>query len=234
MYIKNLLAKPGGITLAGETIDLSKVRTPICFVSTIEDHIAPWKSTYMGARLPGGPVKFILGGSGHIAGIVNPPAANKYHYWVSDKIAPSADEWLANAQRNAGSWWPAWGEWISQFGGEKVAARKPGDGKLNVIEDAPGSYAKLRLDQQPAGAAQTAVLPPAAETKAAPATPSVTPAEEPPAPPPAPATTEVKAASVTPAPEHAPMQAQAKGGNGATPVDKSGNRNKKPRKHAPE
>jgi polyhydroxyalkanoate synthase len=146
MYIKNLLAKPGGITLGGEALDMSKVKTPTCFVSTFEDHIAPWKSTYMGARLLGGPVKFILGGSGHIAGIVNPPAANKYHYWASDKLAPTADEWLASAQRTAGSWWSAWNEWISAFGGEKVPARKPGDGKLRVLDDAPGSYAKLRLD----------------------------------------------------------------------------------------
>lgn len=146
MYIKNLLAKPGGITLGGEALDMGKVKTPSCFVSTFEDHIAPWKSTYMGARTLGGPVKFILGGSGHIAGIVNPPAANKYHYWASDKLAASADEWLASAQRTPGSWWSAWNEWISAFGGEKIAARKPGDGKLRVLDDAPGSYAKLRLD----------------------------------------------------------------------------------------
>ena len=149
MYIKNLLAQPGGITLGGEALDLSKVKTPVCFVSTVEDHIAPWKSTYMGARLLGGPVRFILGGSGHIAGIVNPPAANKYQYWSSDKLADSADAWLASAQRSDGSWWSSWNDWISQFGGDKVPARKPGDGKLKVLEDAPGSYAKLRLDQQP-------------------------------------------------------------------------------------
>jgi polyhydroxyalkanoate synthase len=163
MYIKNLLVQPGGITLAGQPIDISKVRLPICFVSTIEDHIAPWKSTYMGALLPGGPVKFILGGSGHIAGIVNPPAGNKYHYWTSDKLAATADEWLANAQRNAGSWWPAWNEWISQFGGEKVPARTPGDGQLKVVEDAPGSYAKLRLDQQSGATKQVEVTAPALE-----------------------------------------------------------------------
>jgi hypothetical protein len=92
-------------------------------------------------------VKFILGGSGHIAGIVNPPASNKYQYWTTDKLAASADEWLAGAQRNPGSWWPAWNEWVSRFAGEKVPARKPGEGKLKIIEDAPGSYAKLRLDQ---------------------------------------------------------------------------------------
>ena len=165
MYIKNLLAQPGGITLAGQPIDLSKVRLPVCFVSAIEDHIAPWKSTYMGTRLLGGPVKFILGASGHIAGIVNPPAANKYHYWTADKLAVTADEWLAAAQRYDGSWWPEWNNWVAQFGGEKVPARVPGDGKLQVIEDAPGSYAKLRLDQTPDAAPEQSV--PASETRAA-------------------------------------------------------------------
>jgi polyhydroxyalkanoate synthase len=148
MYIRNALVKPGGITLAGEPIDLDKVRAPACFVSTIEDHIAPWKSTYMGAKHLPGKVKFILGGSGHIAGIVNPPAGNKYHYWTDDELTDSADEWLSKAQRHDGSWWPEWNAWIGQFGGEKVPARVPGDGKLEPIEDAPGSYVKLRLDAQ--------------------------------------------------------------------------------------
>jgi len=156
MYIRNALVEPGGITLAGEPIDLAKIDVPISFVSTIEDHIAPWKSTYAGAkrlagrlagRLPG-PVKFILGGSGHIAGIVNPPAANKYHYWTDTRLPDTADEWLAAAQRHDGSWWPEWNAWVSQFGGEKVPARTPGDGKLKAIEDAPGSYVKLRLDAE--------------------------------------------------------------------------------------
>jgi polyhydroxyalkanoate synthase len=146
MYIKNLLTKPGAITLAGEPIDLNDVKVPACFVSTIEDHIAPWKSTYMGAKLLPGPVKFILGGSGHIAGIVNPPAGNKYNYWTDDKLADTADAWLADATRHDGSWWPEWNAWVSRFGGDKVPARIPGEGKLKALEDAPGSYAKLRLD----------------------------------------------------------------------------------------
>ena len=96
MYIKNLLAQPGG-DHAGGRADRPRPtsKVPACFVSTIEDHIAPWKSTYLGAKLLPGPVKFILGGSGHIAGIVNPPAANKYYYWTDDKLADTADEWLA-------------------------------------------------------------------------------------------------------------------------------------------
>jgi polyhydroxyalkanoate synthase len=148
MYIKNLLAQPGGITLAGEPIDLGNVKAPVCFVSTMEDHIAPWKSTYLGAKLLPGQVKFILGGSGHIAGIVNPPAANKYSYWTDDKLADTADAWLAGATRQDGSWWPEWSAWVNQFTGDKVPARVPGEGKLKPLEDAPGSYAKLRLDAQ--------------------------------------------------------------------------------------
>jgi hypothetical protein len=158
MYIRNMLTKPGGITLAGEAIDVTSVKLPACFVSTIEDHIAPWKSTYMGAKLLAGPVKFILGGSGHIAGVVNPPAANKYHYWTDTKLPDTADEWLAAAERHDGSWWPEWSAWVSAFGGDKVPARVPGSGKLPALEDAPGSYAKLRLDAkaQPAEAPATA------------------------------------------------------------------------------
>jgi polyhydroxyalkanoate synthase len=148
MYIRNALVEPGGIELAGVPIDLNAIDVPSCFVSTIEDHIAPWKSTYLGAKRLPGPVKFILGASGHIAGIVNPPAANKYHFWTGTHLPESADEWLAAAQRHDGSWWPEWNAWVSQFGGERVPARTPGDGKLPVIEDAPGSYAKLRLDAQ--------------------------------------------------------------------------------------
>lgn len=148
MYIKNLLVQPGGIELAGESIDLRRVKTPACFISTVEDHIAPWKSTYLGAQALPGPVKFILGGSGHIAGIVNPPSANKYHYWTNDDLKGEADQWLAGARKQEGSWWPAWVEWIATHAGAKVAARVPGKGKLPALEDAPGSYASFRLDNQ--------------------------------------------------------------------------------------
>jgi len=97
MYMKNLLGVPGGIELAGVPIDLSKVKVPAYFISTVEDHIAPWKTTYKGARYLSGPVRFVLGGSGHIAGIVNPPAAKKYHYWTNETGAPTADDWLQGA-----------------------------------------------------------------------------------------------------------------------------------------
>jgi poly[(R)-3-hydroxyalkanoate] polymerase subunit PhaC len=146
MYIKNLLAKRGGIELCGVPIDLARVRVPLYFASTVEDHIAPWRSTYTGAKLFGGPVRFVLGGSGHIAGIVNPPAANKYSYWTHSKLPDTPEQWLKGASQHPGSWWPDWAGWVAQHGGDKVPARVPGKGKLKVIEDAPGAYARMRVD----------------------------------------------------------------------------------------
>ena len=152
MYIKNNLVVPGAVSLNGTPIDLSKVKTPAYFISTVEDHIAPWATTYTGARTLGGANKFVLGGSGHIAGIVNPPAANKYGFWTNAKLVPKAEDWLAGATKHEGSWWTDWDKWIKSHNPEKpVPARVPGDalrgGKLKAIEDAPGSFAKLRLDK---------------------------------------------------------------------------------------
>ena len=118
----------------------------------MEDHIAPWATTYTGSRVLGGPNKFVLGGSGHIAGIVNPPAANKYGYWTNTKLVADPQEWLAAATKHEGSWWTDWDKWIKGYNKEKPApARVPGDalrgGKLKALEDAPGSFAKLRLDK---------------------------------------------------------------------------------------
>ena len=146
MYLANKLKEPGGITLSGVPVDIRKVKIPTYFISTAEDHIAPWKSVYKGARALSGPVRFVLGGSGHIAGIVNPPAANKYCYWINPELPEDSDAWLAAAARHEGSWWPDWQAWMeSNNRGDKVVARVPGEGKLRVIEDAPGSYASLRL-----------------------------------------------------------------------------------------
>jgi polyhydroxyalkanoate synthase len=149
MYLRNKLREPGGISLAGVPIDVTRIDVPAYFISTVEDHIAPWKSTYLGAKLLSGPVRFVLGGSGHIAGIVNPPSANKYWYWTHDRLPGTADEWLATAAKHDGSWWNDWGKWVAAFGGDKVPARTPGDAGLTVIEDAPGSYASFRLDAEP-------------------------------------------------------------------------------------
>ncbi|HSC23242.1 MAG TPA: alpha/beta fold hydrolase, partial [Casimicrobiaceae bacterium] len=146
MYIGNKLREPGALTLAGVPIDLSKVDVPTYFVSAMEDHIAPWKSTYAGPRLIRGAKRFVLSGSGHIAGMINPPAANKYGYWTSEALPDDADAWLAGATQHAGSWWTDWRAWIEPFLDKEVPARVPGKGKLKVIEAAPGSYARLRAD----------------------------------------------------------------------------------------
>jgi polyhydroxyalkanoate synthase len=146
MYMKNLLREPGGITLAGVPIDLSKVTVPTYFVSAIEDHIAPWKTTYAGPKLFSGKSRFVLSGSGHIAGMINPPAANKYGYWTNDKLPENPDDWLAGAKQHEGSWWTHWSNWLAAKRGAEVGARTPGKGKLKVIEAAPGSYARLRAD----------------------------------------------------------------------------------------
>ena len=145
MYQKNLLAQPGAVTLGGVPIDLGKVKTPSFFLSAREDHIAPWKSTYMGANLFSGPVKFVLAASGHIAGVVNPPAAEKYCYWTNAKLPKTSDEWLKSSEQTPGSWWPEWNNWVSKFSEGKVPARDPNKGGLPVLEDAPGSYAKVRI-----------------------------------------------------------------------------------------
>ena len=165
MYLKNLLGVPGGITLAGEPIDLSKVKVPAYFISTVEDHIAPWKTTYLGARYLGGPVRFVLGGSGHIAGIVNPPAANKYHFWTNDALPETAEAWFEGATQHPGSWWADWQAWMEAQNGKaaKVKARVPGAGKLPVLEDAPGSYAMLRLGARAGNCLPDAAPAPAAD-----------------------------------------------------------------------
>jgi len=148
MYQENQLVVPGAIELGGVPIDLTKITVPAFLLSTREDHIAPWKSTFAATRLYRGPVKFCLSASGHIAGVVNPPAAKKYCYWTVDNkngAAPAApDEWLARAVQHPGSWWPEWSKWVARFGGGKVKARRPGDGKLKPIEDAPGSYVRVK------------------------------------------------------------------------------------------
>ena len=145
-YEKNLLCKPNGISFDGIGIDLNNVETPAYFISTKEDHIAPWKSTYAGTQLLSGPVRFVLGMSGHIAGIVNPPSAKKYGYWTNDELPADYDEWFAGAEPHEGSWWLDWKKWVQRYNGKKVPARVPGEGKLDVIEDAPGSFVKVRAD----------------------------------------------------------------------------------------
>jgi len=147
MYLENKLVEPDGIELAGVPIDLRKVKTPMYMISTYDDHIAPWKSTYQATQLYSGSVKFVLGGSGHIAGVINPEKSGKYGYWTNTKKPNDADAWLSSAQKHDGSWWQDWKKWVSKHSGGKVDARTPGSEKFKPIEDAPGSYVKVRMTE---------------------------------------------------------------------------------------
>jgi len=143
MYLENRLKQPGGVSLLGVSLDLSRIETPVYFLATQEDHIAPWRSVYAGAHLPGGPVTFVLGESGHIAGVINPPAARKYGYRTQAELPATAEAWLETATSHEGSWWLHWLEWIKPYAGPQVSARVPGDGGLQPFDEAPGSYVKV-------------------------------------------------------------------------------------------
>ncbi|MDH3713633.1 MAG: class I poly(R)-hydroxyalkanoic acid synthase [Gammaproteobacteria bacterium] len=143
MYLRNALREPGGIELAGVGIDISKITAPAYFLSAQEDHIAPWQATFSGAALFAGPVRFVLGESGHIAGVINPPGKDKYGYRTNPAAdLRDADAWLQTSEHHRGSWWPDWQRWIEPHAGGQVPQRRPGDGKLKVLEQAPGSYVK--------------------------------------------------------------------------------------------
>ena len=147
MYQKNLLAQPGGLTIDNVPIDLRKITIPTYIQAGKDDHIAPAKSVYKATQIFAGPVRFMLAGSGHIAGVVNPPDAKKYMHWLNEtaKNPPTLDEWRAGATEFPGSWWNDWDKWLAAKSGAKVPARVPGAGGLPAIEDAPGSYVKVRL-----------------------------------------------------------------------------------------
>ncbi|MGB0748382.1 MAG: PHA/PHB synthase family protein [Magnetospiraceae bacterium] len=144
MYLENQLAKPGGIELDGVDIDLTKVKVPAYFASTRDDHIAPWKGTFATTRMFQGPKRFVLSASGHIAGIINPPAAKKYCYWINETLEDDPDAWLSKATKHDHSWWGDWQDWVKEFAGKRtVDARVPGEGgKLKALADAPGPYVK--------------------------------------------------------------------------------------------
>jgi polyhydroxyalkanoate synthase len=142
-YKENALAS-GKMKMAGVKLDLSKVTVPVYLQSAREDHIAPANSVFKSVNLFGGPVRFIIAGSGHIAGVINPPAAKKYQYWTNDAGATSIEAWKKGATEYAGSWWPDWDRWLSNLSGGKVPARQPGDGELKALCDAPGTYVKVK------------------------------------------------------------------------------------------
>ncbi|MEC3951243.1 PHA/PHB synthase family protein [Sphingobium sp. HWE2-09] len=148
LYRDNLLVVPGAISVDGTPIDLRQVQTPAYVQAGREDHIAPLESVWKLTENLSGPVRFLLAGSGHIAGVINPPVANKYQYWVSAQPQATLDDFLAAATETKGSWWPDWRNWIEQQGDSRQVpvkgARKPGGGKLKAIEDAPGRYVKMR------------------------------------------------------------------------------------------
>lgn len=146
MYQKNLLSQPGGLVVDNVPIDLRKVTIPVYLQAGKEDHIAPAKSVYKATQIFKGPVRFMLAGSGHIAGVVNPPRNKKYQHWLNETATnpPTLAEWQTGAKEFPGSWWHDWDKWLSALSGPKVPARVPGEGGLPAIEDAPGSYVKVR------------------------------------------------------------------------------------------
>jgi polyhydroxyalkanoate synthase subunit PhaC len=143
-YLDNRLSK-GEMVIGGKRLDLKAVTVPVYNLATREDHIAPAKSVLLGSRFFGGPVRFVLAGSGHIAGVINPPDKMKYQYWTGPKpTSANLERWLGKAKEHTGSWWPDWFEWLRKLDPTEVPAREPGGGVLTPIEDAPGSYVKVR------------------------------------------------------------------------------------------
>ena len=145
-YLENQLRVPGKLQVLGVPVDLSKIVVPAYVLATREDHIVPWRTGYRTTQLLGGDMRFVLGASGHIAGIVNPPSKNKRSYWSGGKLPGDADAWLGEAAEKPGSWWPDWGAWLESFGGGRVKARtRLGNAKFKPIEPAPGRYVKHRI-----------------------------------------------------------------------------------------
>ena len=137
--------KDGGVAIDGVTLDLKAIETPVMIVALKDDHVSAWKNTYAGRHFFGGPTRFLLGGSGHNAGMINPPAANKHGYWTNDSAPADAQAWLADAEQKPGSWWPEWQGWLDAAAADdKVKARKVGSGKLKAGAAAPGDYVRVR------------------------------------------------------------------------------------------
>ncbi|AMJ63435.1 poly(3-hydroxyalkanoate) synthetase [Bosea sp. PAMC 26642] len=142
-YLDNTLSK-GEMKIGGKRLDLKKVTIPVYNLAAREDHIAPAPSVFLGSQRFGGPVDYVVAGSGHIAGVVNPPSKVKYQYWTGGPVTGAFDDWIGQAQEHPGSWWPHWFAWIEAQAQKRVPAREPGSGKLKAIEDAPGSYVRMK------------------------------------------------------------------------------------------
>ena len=145
LYLENNLRVPRRLTMCGVPVDLSQVKLPTYVLSSRDDHIVPWKTAYQNTRLLGGPHEFVLAASGHIAGVVNPPSSNKRHYWLNPVLHSSAEDWLAGARQQPGSWWSHWSAWLADRSGSRVPARtEPGSAHYRGLEPAPGRYVKER------------------------------------------------------------------------------------------
>ena len=149
----NRLVQPGALSPAGVAIDIGKVEVPCYVLSTIEDRMSPGQSTCRGARVLAGPVRFVLGGAGHVTGLINPPTADRHGYWTNDAPLGSAEDFLGGATRHPGSWWTDWRQWLlaQADGSTRVPARTPGDGPLEAIEEAPGRYVAGQGEQPGSG-----------------------------------------------------------------------------------
>ena len=146
-YLENKLREPGKVTVCDVPLDFADITVPAYLYASREDHIVPWKTAYVARHLLGGETTFVLGASGHIAGVINPPAKKKRNYWVGGTSANEPDEWLAKAQSVPGSWWPHWTEWLARYAGEKVPApAQPGNQDYPVIEPAPGRYVVAKAE----------------------------------------------------------------------------------------
>ncbi len=154
-YKNNRLAR-GELELGGHRLDLGAVKTPVYIQASKEDHIAPYPSVYRAARLYGGPVRFVMAGSGHIAGVINHPDAKKYQYWTNDELPETGEAWIEGASETPGSWWGNWRDWLAERSGDDIPARQPGDGKLKPLRKAPGRNVLVRSDAGKAGATQEA------------------------------------------------------------------------------
>ena len=144
-YLQNELKKPGALTVCGEKVDLGKIEAPVFVYGSREDHIVPWTAAYASVPLFKGKRKFVLGASGHIAGVINPPAKGKRSHWTHDKTPATAQAWFDGATEHAGSWWPVWSDWLKPQGGKLVAAPKsPGSARFKATEPAPGRYVKAK------------------------------------------------------------------------------------------
>jgi polyhydroxyalkanoate synthase len=145
MYLANRLRVPDALTMAGESIDLGRITMPAYVLATRDDHIVPWRSAYRTTALVGGDATFVLGASGHIAGVVNPPAANRRNYWTNELLTDDADEWFDRAKSQPGSWWTHWTQWLAPHGGPLHAApRHAGSAAHPSLVPAPGSYVRER------------------------------------------------------------------------------------------